>query len=108
MHIWYFELRFQSAARDHGEKCITFVPTDGQMVQMPYLEEKSDGRSTFMQVSKATLVPNNELCWISGKITGINMKENNSATPFLFEGEPELELGFTHLKLDLQEKNIKS
>ena len=77
------------------------------MVQMPYLEEKSDGRSTFIQVSKATLVPNNELCWISGKITGINIKENNSATPFLFEGEPELELGFTDLKLDLQEKNIK-
>ena len=42
------ELRFKSAARDHDEKCITFVPTDGQMVQMPYLEEKSDGRSAFI------------------------------------------------------------
>ena len=77
------------------------------MVQMPYLEEKSDGRSAFIQVSKATLVPNNELCWISGKITGINIKKNNSATLLLFEGEQELEHGFTDRKLDLQEKNIK-
>ena len=77
------------------------------MVQMPYLEEKSDGHSAFIQVSKATLAPNNELCWMSGKITGINIKENNSATPLLFEGEQELELGFTDRKLDLQEKNIK-
>ena len=48
-----------------------------------------------------------ELCWISGKIKGINIKESNSATPFLFEGEPELELGFTDFKLDMREKNIK-
>ena len=101
------ELRFKSAARDHDEKCITFVPTDGQMVQMAYLEEKSDGRSAFIQVSKATFIPNNELCRISGKIKGINIKESNSATTFLFEGELELELGFTDFKLDLREKNIK-
>ena len=101
------EFGFKSAARDHGEKFITFVPTDGQMVQMPYLEEKSDGRSAFDQVSKATFILNNELCWISGQIKGINIKESNSATPFLFEGEPELKLGLTDFKLDLREKNIK-
>ena len=43
----YSELRFQCAAREHGEKCITFDPTDGQMVQMPHLEQKSDGRSAY-------------------------------------------------------------
>lgn len=64
------------------------VPTDGQMVQMPYLEENSDGRSAFIQVSSAisTLIPNNELRWISVKIKSININESNSATPFLFKG----------------------
>ena len=100
------ELRFKSAVRDHGKKRMTFKPNHGQRIQMPYLEEKSDGWSTFIQVSKATFIPNNELCWISGKIKAINIKESKPAMPFLFEGELELELGLTVLKLDLREKNI--
>jgi len=41
------KLRFMSTAQDHEQKCTTFGNTNGQMVQMPCLQEKSDGCSAF-------------------------------------------------------------
>lgn len=57
------ELTFKSTAHDHEENCIKFGHTDGRVIQLPYLEEKSDGCSPFIQVWNwgGTTVTNSEL-----------------------------------------------
>ena len=101
------ELRFKSATRDHTGKRITFVPSDGRQVSMPYFEEKSDGRSAFIQVSKATVIPSNELCWVSGKIKGVNITKQDPDSSFLFEGQPELNIELPDLKMNLINKSVQ-
>ena len=101
------ELRFNSATRDHTRKYITFLTPAGRQMSMPYLGEKSDGRSAFIQVSKATIVPSNELCWVPGKVKGVNINTQNPDTSFLFEGQSQLEVELLDIKMNLTKKVVK-
>ena len=76
---------------------------------MPCLLEKSDGCSAFFQVSCTGHFYSNQLCVRSSKIEKVSMLKRvvQLHHSYSFQREPELELVFIDLKLDLRERMSK-
>ena len=66
------ELRFKEAKREHDAQTITFVPREGQNIKLKYFVEKDAISSAFIRVAKTTLIPDNTVQFIKGKVKGLS------------------------------------
>ena len=90
----------------HDAQTITFVPREGQNIKLKYFVEKVATSSAFIQVAKTTLIPDNTVQFIKGKVKGLS-KSNLLQKEFFFEGEllnedieiPDLQLGIDNRNL---------
>ena len=71
------ERRFKGATRDHNEHVIKFFPREKKApIAMNNMEEKSSSPCAFIQVAKITIVPENEVAWIKGKVENLSHNED--------------------------------
>ena len=99
------ERRFKGGTRDHDEHVIKFIPRENKApIAMPYVEEKSSTPRAFIQVAKVTIVPENEVAWIKGKVKGLSRNEDKQ---FLFEGSSnENSLEFADIQMHGEQRTV--
>ena len=100
------ELRLKEAKREHDAETIIFVLREGQNIKLKYFVERVATSSAFIQVTKTTLIPDNTVQFIKGKVKELS-KSNLLQKEFFFERElsnedieiPDLQLGIDNRNL---------
>ena len=101
----HIECRFKGATRDHDEHCIKFIPRENKApIAMLYVEEKSSTPCAFIQVANVTIVRENEVAWIKGKVKGLSRNEDKQ---FLLEGNSnENSREFADIRMHAEQRTV--
>ena len=101
------ELRFKEAKQEHDAQTITFVPREGQNIKLKYFVERVATSSAFIQVGKMTLIPDNTVQFIKGKVKELS-KSNLLQKEFFFERELSNEdIEIPDLQLRTDNRNLR-